>query len=247
MVNALVLRVAGTNCQFETEFALNSAGFKTKTVHLNSLLNKSVLLKDFSLLVLPGGFSFGDYLGSAKVLANQLKLKLGSEIISFIEGEKLVLGICNGFQALVKSGLLPGFNAPFEEQSVTLSFNESMHFQDEWVEVKTINSNCLFLKEIDSMSCPINHGEGKFVPKNNEVLKRLYKNNQVVLKYVKNPNGSVDDIAGICDPTGRVFGLMPHPEKHFFSVNSPQSTRKSFSKYGDGYKIFKNAFEYFKK
>ncbi|MBI2598260.1 MAG: phosphoribosylformylglycinamidine synthase I [Candidatus Diapherotrites archaeon] len=248
MVKALVLRVAGTNCDYETAFALKEAGFKVTVLHMNSVLGKKLSLQDFSLLVLPGGFSFGDYLGSAKVFANQLKLKLKDGLVEFFEQEKLILGICNGFQALVKCGMLPAFRGLFEEQTVTLTFNESMHFQDEWVRlVVQKNSKCVFTKGIESMECPINHGEGRFVPASAEILKKLYENNQVVFKYEKNPNGSVDSIAGICDKTGRVFGLMPHPEKHLFAINHPQSTRTGKMGYGDGFAIFKNAFEYLKK
>ncbi len=245
---ALVLRVAGVNCQYETAFALKQAGFKTAIAHLNSVTNKSVLLKKFSILVVPGGFSFGDYLGSAKVLANQLKLLLKDDITDFISGGNLVLGICNGFQALVKCGLLPAFDAPFEAQSVTLTFNDSMHFQDEWIEMQALReSKCIFTAGIEKIECPINHGEGKFVPRDENVLSQLYENRLVALKYVRNPNGSVDGIAGICDKTGRVFGLMPHPEKHLFAINHPQSTRSGATGFGDGFAIFKNAFDYCKK
>ncbi len=248
MVEALVLRVAGTNCHVETAFALKAAGFNPAIAHLNSVADKSVGLEKFSMVVLPGGFSFGDYLGSAKVMANQLKLRLKTEISEFIEEEKLVFGICNGFQALVKCGLLPAFDAPFEPQSVTLTFNDSMHFQDEWVAMEKVGGKkCPFVKGIDLIECPINHGEGKFVPMNEDVLKKLYENDQVVLKYVGNPNGSVDKIAGICDPSGKIFGLMPHPEKHLFAINHPKSTRTGKTGFGDGYKIFKNAFDYCKK
>lgn len=248
MVEALVLRVAGTNCQVETAFALKAAGFKPTVAHLNSVADKSIGLEKFSMVVLPGGFSFGDYLGSAKVMANQLKLRLKNEFSEFVQEEKLVFGICNGFQALVKCGLLPAFDAPFEPQSVTLTFNDSMHFQDEWVSMKTVGGKkCPFVNCIDVLEAPINHGEGKFVPLNESVLAKLYENDQVVLKYGNNPNGSVEDIAGICDPSGKIFGLMPHPEKHLFAINHPQSTRTQKTGYGDGYKIFKNAFDFCKK
>ncbi|AJF59801.1 MAG: phosphoribosylformylglycinamidine synthase [archaeon GW2011_AR10] len=245
--NAIVLRAAGTNCDFETMAALSLAGFKADLVHINELTRKKKSLQDYRLLVVPGGFTFGDYLGSAKVLANKLRLKLSSEIPEFIESGNLVLGICNGFQALVKAGILPGFKGNYSEQLATLTFNKSGHFQDEWVLLKKESNKTPFVKGVESIYCPINHGEGRFVPKDRKVIERLAENRQIVFKYAENPNGSVADIAGICDETGRVFGLMPHPEKVLFSITNPLSTRKDFPEEGEGMQIFRNAFEFLNK
>ncbi len=246
---AVVLRTAGTNCDYETVHALKLAGFKAETRHVNELICGEKKLSDYQLLVLPGGFSHGDYLGSGKILAVKLAVKLKDQLADFINSGNLVLGICNGFQTLVKAGILPGFNGNYSEQLTTLTFNDSGHFQDEWITMKNANKGkCIFTKGIETIFCPINHGEGKFIPSGKEVLQRLYDNDQIVFKYKgKNPNGSVDDVAGICDETGRVMGLMPHPEKNFTSMNNPLSTRIEMPEEGEGLKIFRNAFDYARK
>jgi len=244
---AIVLRTAGTNCDYETVHVLDMVGFETDLVHINELIRGDKKLLDYQLLVIPGGFSHGDYLGSAKILANKMTYKLGNEIPQFIEKGNLVLGICNGFQALVKAGILPGFKGNYKKQETTLTINDSGHFQDEWIELENVNKGkCIFTKGIDfTIPCPINHGEGKFVA-SEEIIEKLGGNDQVVFKYVKNPNGSYEDIAGICDESGRVLGLMPHPEKFFTHLNSPQSTRTEIKVEAAGLAIFRNAFAYFK-
>ncbi len=246
---AIVLRAAGTNCDYETAFALKTVGFATEVVHVNELATGRKKLSDYRLLAIPGGFSYGDYIGSGKVLANKLAYKLGSEMAGFIKSGNLVIGICNGFQVLVKAGLLPAASsAGFAAQEATLTFNSSGSFQCEWVELKNVSKgNCVFTKGIKSLHCPIAHGEGRFVPADRKLLKRLYENDQVVFKYVKNPNGSVDSIAGICDTTGRVFGMMPHPERNLFSLNDPRSLRVALPAEGEGFAIFRNAFKYAEK
>ena len=247
MVKAIVLRAAGTNCDYETGVALKLSGFEVANLHVNELVAKKELLKNTSLLVLPGGFSYGDYLGSAKVFANQLKLRLREPLTEFIDNKKMVLGICNGFQALVKSGLLPATEGQWK-QNTTLTFNESGHFQDEWVTMQKVPENkSPFVKGIKEFDCPINHGEGRFIARDKKTLKDLYDQGLVALTYKVNPNGSTDSIAGISNKSGLVFGLMPHPEKHAFSANHPHSTRKDFPEKGTGLKIFENAFEYLKK
>ena len=248
MVKVAVIRAAGTNCDYETMHALKLVGFRPELVHVNEFIRKKKRLQEFSMLVVPGGFSFGDYMGSGKVFANKLSIRMNKDVADFIGKGNLVLGICNGFQVLVKAGILPGFGNNYSKQLTTLTFNNSGRFQDEWVKINSVKKNkCVFAKGIDSIACPINHGEGKFMPEGKDVLKKLYANGQVVFKYEKNPNGSVDDIAGICDETGRVLGLMPHPEKHFTSMNSPLSTRIDMKEEGEGMKLFRNAFEYLKK
>ncbi len=247
-IRALVLRTAGTNCDMETAYALEAAGFEAEKAHVNSLARGEVNLRDYRLLALPGGFSHGDYLGSGKVLANKLLYKLNSDVPDFIKAGNLAIGICNGFQVMVKAGLLPGFGQEYKGQDVTLTFNDSGHFQCEWVKLKNAGRRkCVFTKEMESLYCPIAHGEGKFLPGNDNVLKKLYDNNQVVFKYEKNPNGSVDDIAGICDESGRVLGMMPHPERNISPLNDPRYGREELKHEGEGMAIFRNAFEYLKK
>ncbi|MBU2100123.1 phosphoribosylformylglycinamidine synthase I [Candidatus Micrarchaeota archaeon] len=239
----IVLRTAGTNCDYETVNVFKYLGAEVDLVHVNSLQRKEISLSDYHCLVLPGGFADGDYISSAKILANKLKYNLREEIENFISEKKLILGICNGFQALVKAGFLPAINNFFEQQ-VTLLWNQSGHFQDEWITMKkTGGKHCVWTKEIESVYCPINHGEGRLeIPEN--TLKELYEKDLVVFKYEKNPNGSMDSIAGICDETGRIFGLMPHPEKNAFSLTDPRSTREQFGFEGEGISIFRNGVTY---
>lgn len=242
---AIVLRTAGTNCDYEAVTALKMAGFSTELVHINRLIKKEAKLSDYQLLMLPGGFADGDYLGSAKILANRLRFNLNNEVPDFIKEGKLVLGVCNGFQALVKAGILPGFNGNYREQLTTLTFNDSGHLQCEWVLLKNAGKGkCVFTKEMNELHVPIAHGEGKFIPDSDKTLKKLYENDQIVFKYAKNPNGSVDGIAGICDSTGRVLGMMPHPERNISYLNDPRSLRMKLPEEGAGMQIFRNTFEY---
>jgi phosphoribosylformylglycinamidine synthase len=246
-VKALVLRTAGTNCQEETMWSLKLAGFKVSLMHVNQLIKKPSGLFDFQLMVIPGGFSHGDYLGSAKIMANKLKFKLCKPLLKFIEEGNLLWGICNGFQALIKMGVLPGFKKNYSKQMATLSFNASGHFQDEWVYLENKNKGkCIYSKGVKKIFVPINHGEGRFIC-SEKVYKKLLENDQLVFSYSPNPNGSMFDIAGICDETGRVFGLMPHPEKNWTSLCDPRSTRTEMPAEGEGLVLFKNAFTYAKK
>jgi phosphoribosylformylglycinamidine synthase I len=252
---ALILTGYGINCDMELAHAFKLAGADAERVHLTDLINGTRKLSDFHIFALPGGFSFGDDIASGKVLANMIKYNLGGQVQEFIEEEKLIIGICNGFQAMVKMGLLPAFDGDYSTQDVTLTFNDSGRFEDRWVQVATNkNSKCIFTKGIDNMYLPVRHGEGKFVPKTRQVLTRLEKSNRVVFQYVDkegklagyphNPNGSVDNIAGICDGTGRVFGMMPHPEAFQHRTNHPAWTREELPEEGAGIKIFRNAAEY---
>lgn len=251
----LVLTGYGINCDIETRHAFMLAGADAERVHLTDLLSGARKLSEFHVLALPGGFSFGDDIASGKVLANMIKYNLGEEIQEFIDAEKLIIGICNGFQAMVKMGMLPAFEGDYTSQDVTLTFNDSGRFEDRWVYLKgNKNSKCVFTKGIDCIYLPVRHGEGKFIPKNNEVLARLKKNKQVVFQYVDdkgnlagypcNPNGSVENIAGVCDGTGRVFGMMPHPEAFQHRTNHPCWTREKLPEEGAGVAVFRNAVEY---
>ncbi len=219
----LVLTGFGINCDMETQHAFELAGAMAVRVHINDLINGKERLSDYHILAFPGGFSFGDDIASGKVLANMIKYNIGEQLQEFISGGKLIIGICNGFQAMVKMGLLPAFNGDYGKQEVTLTFNDSGRFEDRWVHLKlNKRSKCVFTKGIDNIYLPVRHGEGKFMAKTPQVLERLRKNDHIVFQYTDNqgktagypynPNGSIDNIAGICDETGRIFGMMPHPE-----------------------------------
>ena len=257
----IVLRTAGTNCDQETAFAFRECGADVNLVHINKILAKEVKLKDYHILAIPGGFSYGDDVASGKILANELALRLGEQVCPFICDGKLVIGICNGFQVLVKAGILPGpltDKDPESQESLssaTLTFNDSGKFEDRWVNLK-VDGKSVWTQGIEgTVYFPVAHGEGKFVPKNENVFKKLVNNGQVVFRYTstdgrkpqypENPNGSLDDIAGITDKTGRILGLMPHPERHFLFINHPHWTRlEKKQKYGDGAKIFENGVKY---
>ncbi|MEM4254837.1 MAG: phosphoribosylformylglycinamidine synthase I [Candidatus Norongarragalinales archaeon] len=254
-VKTLVLTGYGINCDFETQNAFKTAGAHADRVHFNDVLQKN-MLKDYHILAIPGGFSFADDIASGKVFANKLRFKLQTQIQDFIDAGKLAIGICNGFQILVKAGLLP--NPKSLEQTTTLTFNDSGHFEDRWVCLKNADSRSVWTKGIKELALPVRHGEGKFIA-GEETLALLNKNKQIVFRYFNphkksaknaeypwNPNGSMEDIAGICDETGRVFGLMPHPEAFCFATNHPRWTRGE-AKQGEGLKVFENAVEYARK
>ncbi len=245
-IKAIVLRAAGTNCDAEAMHALKLAGFEAHDVHVNELISGSKKLSDYRFFVVPGGFSAGDYLGSGKVFANKLIYKLNDDVPEFISRQNLLMGICNGFQVLVKAGILPGFAGNYKEQLTSLTFNNPSGFQDRWVKLRTQDTKSPFVKGISELNVPIAHGEGRFIVKDKEILEKLYANKQIVFKYEKTPNGSTDDIAGISDETGRVLGLMPHPERNLFGINAPNSASGKVADEGEGLKIFRNAFEYLK-
>ncbi len=260
---ALVLRTAGTNCDKETAFAFSKAGSGVEFVHINQLKSKSRKLADYQILALPGGFSYGDDIAAGKILANELKYTLIDDIKNFIMSGKLIIGICNGFQILVKAGLLPGNQ--HLEQEVTLTINDLAKFEDRWVYLRSPQSTvhspqnkCIWTQGLpEVVYLPVAHGEGKFMAKDKAVLERLESHGQIVLRYCDekgktagypyNPNGSERDIAGLCDETGRVFGLMPHPERHSFGWQHPRWMREGLLKEGDGFKIFRNGVEYARK
>jgi phosphoribosylformylglycinamidine synthase len=232
----LVLAGYGLNCDYETEFAFEKSGAQAKRVHINSLISKEVSLTDFHILAFVGGFSWADDHGAGVIQAVRLKYNLGREILDFVEGGRLVIGICNGFQALVNLGLLPGLENDYTKRTVALTYNDSGNFRNAWVRVAANpKSPCVFTKGLGVVDMPIRHGEGKFFAEQ-DILDKLGENNQIALTYAnldgspaqgkfpQNPNGSLLDIAGICDPTGRVFGLMPHPEAFIHPTNHPRWT-----------------------
>ncbi len=260
-----ILRSAGTNCDQETALAFKLAGAACELVHINRLVSNPADLENFHILALPGGFSYGDDVASGKILANELRFKLVDALQKFIAAGKLVIGICNGFQILVKSGFLPGgrpskpgrdIAASDLKQNTSLIINDSAKFEARWVYLKPVGSTCLWTKGLKNIIyLPVAHGEGKFVVADQQLLKQLKLNRQIVLQYSNvsgeltgypdNPNGSSQNIAGICDFTGRVFGLMPHPERHLYAAQHPRKDRRK--KGEDGLQIFKNGVEFIKK
>ena len=254
---ALVLQAHGSNRDFDVMDALSLAGADATGIPLNELRMNKTLLSDFNLLVLPGGFSYADALGAGKLLALDLASYFAEEISAFVESGKPVIGICNGFQALVKSGILPGGNWGMVNgnSSVTLTFNEQGHFECRWVDLSPVSQTCIWTKGLtDSIACPIAHGEGNFQTNQKLQITNLVSNDQIALTYIHadgapangdypaNPNGSMLDIAGICNPQGNVLGLMPHPENHIYAWQHPRHTRGETS--GSGLKLFENGVKY---
>ena len=267
-VNALVLTGYGLNCDHETAHILELAGATACRAHINALIDGTVNLEDFQIMVFGGGFSWGDDHGAGVVQAVRMKTHLGEKILRFIDTKNLVLGICNGFQTLVNLGLLPGFDNDYEKRSVAVTFNDCGNFRNAWVTLKTNPSSpCIFTRGLEQLELPVRHGEGKFYA-GQSTIRRLQDDNQVAIQYALpdgnpangqfpyNPNGSMHDIAGICDPSGRIFGLMPHPEAYHHWTNHPDWTRtkEKLKRQGRdaepgptvGLRIFQNAVEYFR-
>ncbi|MBI2829656.1 MAG: phosphoribosylformylglycinamidine synthase I [Chloroflexi bacterium] len=248
----LILRAPGTNCNEETAFAFEQAGAEATHVHVNQLIRQEQQLSDYQIMVIPGGFTYGDDIASGKVLANEFRLRLGEDIQRFTEKGGLILGICNGFQIMVRAGILPPFSNGV--QKVTLTNNDSGKFECRWVHLQVNQkSPCIFTRGIESMYLPVAHGEGKLVsdptllPKLNVVVAYADENGNTGAGYPHNPNGAVNNIAGICDDSGRIFALMPHPERHIRPTQHPQWTRQPSKDRGDGFKIFQNAVEWVSK
>jgi phosphoribosylformylglycinamidine synthase I len=255
-IRAVVLRAAGINCDMETEYALQLAGAQAERVHINKIIEDKNALEQYHILVVPGGFSYGDDVAAGKILANQIVHHLYEPVQKFIEQGKLVLGICNGFQVLVKAGILPGDTPDGEvrQQEVTITYNDSGKFEDRWVYLAPQTGRCIFIEPGKQIYLPIAHGEGKVVTKDETTLQKLRDEGYIAFKYVDengkegeypiNPNGSVDSIAGLTDATGRVLGLMPHPERHVRPTQHPRWTRLKNKTEGDGMTIFNNAVKY---
>ena len=257
-VKAVVLRAAGINCDMETEYALELAGASAQRVHINRLIEDKKLLEQFQIIVLPGGFSYGDDVAAGKILSNQIIHHLAGPLQKFIEDGKLALGICNGFQVLVKAGILPGgdSNEPRHQEDVTITYNDSGKFEDRWVYLAPQTKKCVFIEPARQIYLPIAHGEGKVVAKDQAAMETLKTNGHIAFKYVDkdgkegpypiNPNGSMDSVAGLTDSTGRVLGLMPHPERFTRLTQHPHWPRLENKDDGDGMTIFNNAVKYIK-
>ncbi len=260
----LIIRTAGTNCDKETEFAFSMAGAETYLYHINYVKEKNDI-KDYQIIALPGGFSYGDDLGAGKILSLELSLWFKDQLGEFIARGGLIIGICNGFQVLVKTGILPGLDF---KQTVTLDCNDSGKFEDRWVYLRVTGSGGqgadgekkikkpenIWLKDLpEIINLPVAHGEGKFYT-GKDILDKIEASNQVALRYVSsrgvspdypfNPNGSLNDIAGITDRTGKVLGLMPHPERFMFKHQWPYWKESEVSPFG--FRFFENGVSYFK-
>jgi len=279
------LRAAGINCDLETEYALQLAGAGAERVHINRLIEDKSSLDQYQIIVFPGGFSYGDDVAAGKILANQVIHHLYEPVQKFIDDGKLAIGICNGFQVLVKAGILPGFEeriatedtedtekfkiflategtetkeknkqSKINSQPVTITYNDSGKFEDRWVYLAPQTDRCVFIERGRQIYLPVAHGEGKVVTRNAKTLEKLKSEGHVAFKYVDengregdypvNPNGSVDSIAGLTDTTGRILGLMPHPERYVRPTQHPHWSRLKDRRDGDGMTIFNNAVKY---
>ena len=263
----------GINCDHETAAVFDMVGGKSTRVHLNSFISGHDNLANYDILAVPGGFSFGDHLGSGRLMGNRMRFSLREELSNFIQAGKPIIGICNGFQVLVKTGLLPGpdANEPDFIQRASLTLNDSGRYEDRWVTLEfNQNSNCIWTKGMTKIDCPVRHGEGKYVMPDKKSLTQLSQNNQIVVRYIdpdnqansnpddvlpfpQSPNGSMMNIAGISDKTGLVFGLMPHPEAIYaqwlhpdYSRGGAPESNSEISWEGQGLQIFRNAVDYVK-
>ncbi len=249
----MIIRAAGTNCDIETQHAFELAGATVERIYIDDV--QQIDLLDYQIIALPGGFTYGDDIAAGKIHANEIKHRYRDKFMRFIEKENLIIGICNGFQVLVKCGILPGIDGYFEEQKVSLVANDSERFEDRWIYLKVQGERSVFTENSkDVIILPVAHSEGKFVAKDDTVLEKVkgltvftYVNEQgEEAQYPLNPNGSTLGIAGIADSTGRILGLMPHPERHVSYIQHPTRRRQGENGEGDGLFIFKNAVNYFR-
>ncbi len=256
----------GINCELETCRALELSGFdEIDPVHLNFLARGDVDPLNYHLIVFPGGFLDGDDLGAAQACANRIRYsrfrdeRLIDRIVRFVLQGGLILGICNGFQLLVKLGMLPASDGDYARRDLTLAGNQMGRFEDRWVHLAVDpDSPCVFTRGVEILYLPVRHGEGQIIGKDDRTSLDLVKSHQAVIRYALptgeptmeypyNPNGAEQAIAGICDPTGRVFGLMPHPEAYQDRTNHPRWTREDLPEEGGGLVVFKNAAEYLRR
>jgi phosphoribosylformylglycinamidine synthase I len=255
-IKTLILHATGTNRDMEAAQAVEQAGAQAEIVHLNQLRRNERRWSDYQMLVLPGGFSYADALGAGKLLALDLNAYFAEQVRTFVESGKPVIGICNGFQALVKAGILPGNeNGKVSKVQATLTFNACGHFECRWVTLAPISGKCLWTRGLDELlECPVAHGEGNFVLADPGQVRELLRSDQIALVYARpdgspakgiypaNPNGSMLDIAGICNSQGNVLGLMPHPEDHIFPYQHPRWRRGEVGR--SGLPLFANGVRY---
>jgi len=246
-VKALMFRAPGTNRDVDTQIAFEMAGAEVDSALVTELFRKEKRLADYHIAVIPGGFTYGDDISAGKIMANEIRLRLGEDIKKFVEDGRLILGICNGFQVLVKTGILPGIPGQ-GAQPVTLTNNDSGKFECRWVYLKVNKkSPCVFTRGMQGIYAPIAHGEGKLtaapgvLEKLNIVVQYVDEKGKTEAGYPDNPNGSVKDIAGICDTSGRIFGLMPHPEDFIRWTQHPRWTREKLRQDLYGLQVFINA------
>ena len=262
-VKVCVLRVGGTNCDAETQRAFSNLGVRAEIHHFKELAKNQDLL-DYNALVFPGGFSYGDYVRAGVIWAKSVVAKLGTQLKKFVDDERLVLGICNGFQVLVEAGLLPAFDGLSDLPQAALAPNIPSGYNCRWIYLRhQSKGKCAFTQKIPKdaiLRFPVAHSEGRFLfpkDKEGEFLEKLYDNDQLVLrycnadgtfaegKYPANPNGAFHDIAGICNSSGTVFGLMPHPERAYFAWQQPDWTTKEYlSEFGDGRLAFESTIDF---
>lgn len=263
-----VLRAPGTNCDYETAYAFELAGAKAERIHLFRLLEEPRLLLNYQILCVPGGFSYGDDIGSGVIFASHLRNRLAGVLKDFLQGDRLCLGICNGFQAILKAGILPdGQLTPLTasaeaDVAATLTWNHNGKYTARWVHLRTAGSSNVFLRGIQALDLPIAHAEGRIVVRDASVIEQWKQNRQLALCYSQpkavdinpvtatlafpdNPNGSVANLAGLSDPSGRILGLMPHPERFLFRTQHPNWTRLDLPEEGAGLQLFRNAVAYF--
>ncbi len=259
-VRVVIVRAPGTNCDQETAYAFEQAGARADIVHVNRLLESPAVAQQYQILCIPGGFSYGDDVAAGRIFAGQIRHHLVDAVTRFRDEGKIVLGICNGFQVLLKSGLLltddPQGSAP-----ATLTWNDSGRYEDRWVHLRVDGTRCVLLRGLESLYLPIAHAEGKFVARDADTMRQLDDAGQLVLRYGYpppspdissktlpfpfNPNGSQANVAGVCDSSGRVFGLMPHPERFIDPTQHPHWTRLPAACEGQGLQLFRNAVEFF--
>jgi phosphoribosylformylglycinamidine synthase subunit PurQ / glutaminase len=254
----LILRAAGVNCDEELSFAFKLAGGVPEKVHVNRFVEGARKLSEFDILGIPGGFTYGDDIAAGRVLGNELTTRLKDDLLAFVEAGKPVIGICNGFQVLVNTRLLPGKDSKGKDRRATLTDNDSARFEDRWVHLKIEKTNCLWTKGLNGGIAyfPVAHGEGNFLCDSKKTLKSVEDETQVVFRYANadgsdpvypaNPNGSQNHIAGVCNIKGNVLGLMPHPERHTLGIQHPSWTKSGSKDEGDGLAVFKNAVSYVK-
>jgi phosphoribosylformylglycinamidine synthase I len=262
-IKICVLRVGGTNCDAETGRSFQELGVQAETVHVNEMVRRQKML-EYDALVFPGGFSYGDYVRAGAIWAKWILARLGRELKAFVDENRPILGICNGFQVLVEAGLLPGFGGIREVPEAALATNIPPGYNCRWINLKHENKGrCIFTAEIakgQTMRVPVAHGEGRFIfakEKEKRFLDKLIENDQLVFRYCENngeyaegsfpanPNGSFYDIAGICNPEGTIFGLMPHPERAFYWWQQPDWTRQEkTSEFADGKLVFESLVSY---